>query len=72
MSQFVGVGFHWFSQKGLFRKRNNDACSVFSSKFHVLAIIGDASERGLRGGEYIEQWMRYVNEFTKYIIFMMF
>jgi serine/threonine protein phosphatase PrpC len=54
------VGLHWFSQKGLSRKQNSDACSVFSSKSHVLALIGDASEHGLRGAEYIEQWMRYV------------
>jgi serine/threonine protein phosphatase PrpC len=54
------VGLHWFSQKGLSRKQNNDACSVFSSSSHILALIGDASERGLRGAEYIEQWMRFV------------
>lgn len=58
MTQHVGV--HWFSQQGSSRKQNSDACSVFSSRSHVLALIGDASERGLRGAEYIKQWMRYV------------
>ncbi|MBA2659212.1 MAG: hypothetical protein H0U72_06625 [Nitrosospira sp.] len=54
------LGVHWFSQQGSSRKQNSDACSVFSSRSHILALIGDASERGLRGAEYIEQWMRYV------------
>ena len=50
----------WFSRKGSARKQNSDACAVFLSRSHTLAIIGDASERGLRGAKYVEQWMRFI------------
>ncbi|WP_295748364.1 hypothetical protein [Undibacterium sp.] len=58
MSSLVSV--HWFSRKGQARERNSDACAVFSNASTILAIIGDASEKGLQGSEYVMTWMASV------------
>lgn len=54
------VFIDWFSRKGQARKRNSDACAVLNKPSYFIAIIGDASEKGLRGSDYVMSWMKSV------------
>lgn len=54
------VSMHWFSKKGSTRAQNSDACAVFYNQSYAFAIIGDASEKGNHGREYLMQWMSSV------------
>ena len=54
------VSAQWFSKKGAARDRNSDACAVYSNENYCIAIIGDASETGSYGREFVIKWMASV------------
>jgi len=54
------VSIHWFSHKGQTREHNSDACAVLIKPSYILAIIGDASEKGNQGSEYVMAWITSV------------